>query len=213
MTEVKICGLSTVETVDAAVAAGADYVGFVFFPKSPRHLAADAAAALARRVPAHVGKVGVFVDPDDAMLDDVRSRVPLDIVQVHDVAQPARVAAIHQRHGLPVWMAIGVATRADIADGRRYRGAANRLLFDAKTPKGADLPGGMGLRFDWRLLDAAHGLGLPWGLAGGLDPANVAEAIAASKAALVDVSSGVETAPGVKSVARINAFLEAVRAA
>lgn len=213
MTEIKICGLSTPATVDAAVAAGADYIGLVFFPKSPRNVDLGAAAALAARVPAHIGKVGVFVDPDEALLSQVRAQVGLTALQVHDVAQPARVAAIRARHGLPVWVALGVATSRDIADGRRYLGAANRLLFDAKTPKGADLPGGMGLRFDWRLLDAARGLGLPWGLAGGLDPTNVKDAIATSGAGLVDVSSGVETAPGVKSERKIKAFVEAVRAA
>ncbi len=213
MTEIKICGLSTPETLDAAVTAGATHVGFVFFAKSPRHLQAEAAAALATRVPTGVGKVGVFVDPDDALLAHVLAQVRLDVVQVHDVHEPARAAAISARHGLPVWVALGVSTSADIAGARRYAGAASRLLFDAKTPKGADLPGGMGLRFDWRLLEAAQGIGLPWGLAGGLDPMNVAGAISVSGAALVDVSSGVEDAPGVKSVQKIRAFVEAVRAA
>ena len=213
MTEIKICGLSTPETLDAAVTAGATHVGFVFFAKSPRHLQAEAAAALAARVPAGVGKVGVFVDPDDALLAHVLAQVRLDVLQVHDVHEPARAAAIGARHGLPVWVALGVSTSADIAGARRYAGAASRLLFDAKTPKGADLPGGMGLRFDWRLLEAARGIGLPWGLAGGLDPMNVAGAISVSGAALVDVSSGVEDAPGVKSVQKIRAFVEAVRAA
>jgi phosphoribosylanthranilate isomerase len=210
MTAVKICGLSTPDTLDAAIAAGADHVGFVFFAKSPRNLDVARVAALADRVPAGISKVGVLVDPDDALLAAVR--LSLDIVQVH-ASTPERVAAIAARFGLPVWAAVGVATSDDIAAARRFAGAASALLFDAKTPKGADLPGGMGLRFDWRLLGAAKAVGLPWGLAGGLDPGNVAEAIQVSGAPLVDVSSGVEESAGVKSVAKIRAFLAAAKAA
>ncbi len=210
MTAVKICGLSTPETLDAAIAAGADYLGFTFFAKSPRNLDPARAAALADRVPAGVSRVGVFVDPDDALLAAVRPS--LDIIQVH-ATSPERVAAIAARFGLPVWAAVGVATSDDIVGAQRFVGAATALLFDAKTPKGADLPGGMGLRFDWRLLGAAKAAGLPWGLAGGLDPGNVAEAIEVSGAPLVDVSSGVEESAGVKSVAKIRAFLAAAKAA
>jgi phosphoribosylanthranilate isomerase len=213
MISIKICGLSTPETIAAAVTAGADHIGFMFFARSPRHLDIGRAAALAALVPANVMKVGVFVDPEDAYLAEVHGAVGLDIVQVHAVTEPARTAAIGARHKLPVWAAIGVATSADVANGRRFQGAADRLLFDAKTPKGAGLPGGMGLRFDWRLLAAANDLGLPWGLAGGLDSGNVGEAIRATGAALVDVSSGVEVEPGVKSVEKIMAFIKAVKAA
>ena len=210
MTAVKICGLSTVETLDAAIAAGVDHIGLVFFAASPRNVDTARAAALAARVPSGIGRVGVFVDPDDALLAHVAPT--LDIVQIHG-AVPSRLAAIRERTGLRVWAAIGVATSADIVAAKRYTGAADALLFDARTPIGADLPGGMGLRFDWRLLGTAKGIGLPWGLAGGLDPGNVAEAIAVSGAALVDVSSGVEENEGVKSIDRIRAFVAAAKAA
>jgi phosphoribosylanthranilate isomerase len=212
MTAVKICGLSTAETIDAAVAAGADFIGLNFFAASPRHVTLEKAAALAVRIPSHVGKVGIFVDPEDALVAAARACGAIDIAQVHG-ATPARLAAIAARHQLSVWAAIGVATSADVASGRDFAGAADRLLFDAKTPKGADLPGGMGLRFDWRLLAAANDLGLPWGLAGGLDPRNVAEAIRATGTALVDAASGVEESAGVKSVEKILAFVKAARAA
>jgi phosphoribosylanthranilate isomerase len=211
MTDIKICGLSTPETIDAAVGAGASHVGLVFFAKSPRHLDTERAAALAVRIPASVKTVGVFVDPDDDYLDHVRRKVKLDVLQLHDVgAGPA--VAFQQRHGLPVWAAIGVATAADIAAAGDFLGV-ERLLFDAKTPKGADLPGGMGLRFDWRLLSGARKLSMRWGLAGGLDPGNVAQAIRDSGAGLVDVSSGVEERAGVKSIAKIKAFIAAARGA
>lgn len=204
----KICGLSTAETLDAAVAGGAGYVGFVFFAPSPRNLALDRAAALAGRTPAAVGKVGVFVDPDDALLDAAAAAGRLDAIQLHKTA-PDRAAAIRARLALPTWVAVAVKTRADLAAAGRYRGAADRILYDAKTPDDAALPGGMGLRFDWELLrGAAHPL--PWALSGGLDPANVAEAVGITRAPLVDVSSGVESAPGTKDPARIAAFLRAV---
>ncbi len=212
MTQVKICGLSTAQTIDAAVVAGADFVGLNFFPFSPRHVTIEQAAALAARVPAHVGKVGIFVDPDDALIAAAAASGAITIAQLHG-STPGRAAAIAARHGVAVWAAIGVATSADVASGRAFAGAADRLLFDAKTPKGADLPGGMGLRFDWRLLAAANDLGLPWGLAGGLDQRNVAEAIRATGAALVDAASGVEESAGVKSVEKIMAFIKAARAA
>ena len=212
MTDIKICGLSEPDTLDAAIGAGASHVGFVFFAKSPRNLAPDEAASLASRVPPHVKRVGVFVDPDSDFLDHVRSRVTLDIIQLHSVEQPARVARVRLRHGLPVWVALGVSTSADAAAGRRYLGSANRLLFDSKAPSEAPLPGGNGLRFDWRVLRGLH-IGIPWGLAGGLNARTVGEAIHASGAELVDVSSGVEDAPGVKSAAKIRAFVKAVRAA
>jgi phosphoribosylanthranilate isomerase len=211
MTNAKICGLSTPDALDAAVAGGASHVGFVFFPPSPRHLELEQAAALAARVPAHVGRVGVFVDPDDALLDAATRAGRLDAVQLHKAA-PARVAAIRERLRLETWAALAVRTRADLDGARVYRGAADRLVYDAKTPDGAALPGGMGMRFDWELLDGFEHP-LPWALSGGLDPANVREAIGRTGARLVDVSSGVESAPGVKEPALVAAFLKAVASA
>ena len=204
--EVKICGVSEEAGLDAAVRGGAAWLGFVFFPKSPRDVPAERAAALIARVPGRVGTVGVFVDPDDALLE---SAVPsgLTALQLHGDESPERVAAIRRRHGLAVWKAVPVRTRDDLGAAMRYRGAADRILYDAKTPPGT-LPGGMGLRFDWRLLD---GLAppLPWALSGGLDAGNVAEAVRQTGAPIVDVSSGVESAPGAKDVDKIAAFLQA----
>jgi phosphoribosylanthranilate isomerase len=201
----KICGLSTPETLDAAIAGGASHVGFVFFPPSPRNVSFDQARALIARVPAHVGTVGVFVDPDEALLAAALAS-GIQTVQLHKTA-PDRAAAIRSRAS--VWAAVAVKTRADLSQAAAYRGAADRILYDAKTPDTAALPGGMGLRFDWTLLQG-HAHPLPWALSGGLDAANVAEAIRITGAGLVDVSSGVETAPGVKDVAKIAAFLQAV---
>lgn len=203
----KICGLSTPETLAAAVAGGASHVGFVFFAPSPRNVTPDQAAGLARRVPGPIAKVGVFVDPDDALLEDAITAARLDVVQLHKTA-PSRVAAIRARFGLETWAAIPIKTRADLEAARHFAQAATRILYDAKTPDDAALPGGMGLRFDWALLDGFRHP-LPWALSGGLDPANVGEAIARTGATLVDVSSGVETAPGVKDVDKIAAFLKA----
>lgn len=204
----KICGLSTPATLDAAVAGGASHVGFVFFAPSPRNVGLDLAAGLAARVPAQVRRVGVFVDPDDALLDAAVAAGRLDSIQLHKTA-PERVAAIRSRLHRDTWAAVAVKTRADLDAVRSYAGAADRILYDAKTPPGAALPGGMGLRFDWTLLDGFRHP-LPWALSGGLDPANVAEAVARTGAPLVDVSSGVEEAPGVKDPTRIGAFLKAV---
>jgi phosphoribosylanthranilate isomerase len=209
-TSAKICGLSTTATLDAAVAGGASHVGLVFFPASPRNVPFDLAAALAARTPAAVGRVGVFVDPDDALLDRAVEAGRLDALQLHRVT-PARSAAIAARFGREVWAAVPVRTRADLDAAHSFAGAAHRILFDAKTPAGAALPGGMGLRFDWALLDGFRH-SLPWALSGGLDPDNVGEAIRRTGAPLVDVSSGVESAPGVKDVDKIAAFLKAVPA-
>jgi phosphoribosylanthranilate isomerase len=204
----KICGLSTPATLDAAVAGGASHVGFVFFAPSPRNVGLELAAGLAARVPDHVRRVGVFVDPDDALLDAAVTAGRLHSIQLHKTAAE-RVAAIRNRHGLDTWAAVAVKTRADLEGAGRYAGAANRILYDAKTPEGAALPGGMGLRFDWTLLEGfAHPL--PWALSGGLDTANVGEAIARTGARLVDVSSGVEDTPGSKDRGKIAAFLAAV---
>lgn len=210
MTGTKICGLTTAATLDTALHGGASHVGFVFFTPSPRNLAFDAAAGLAARVPGHITTVGVFVDPDNALLERTLAAVPLDILQLHGVT-PARAAAIRARFGRETWAAVAVKTRADLDAASGYAGAADRILYDAKTPPGAALPGGMGLRFDWDLLTGFRHP-LPWALSGGLDSGNVAQAIARTGAPLVDVSSGVESAPGVKDVDKIAAFLKAVTA-
>lgn len=207
MTSAKICGLTTTATLDAALRHGATHVGFVFFPPSPRHLEIDDAAMLAARVPDHVRRVGVYVDPDEEAL--LRTAPLVDVMQLHRTT-PARVADIRARFGREAWAAIAVRTQGDLAAAASFAGAADRLLYDAKTPPGAALPGGMGLRFDWALLDGfSHPL--PWALSGGLDPDNVVAAIARTGAPLVDVSSGVESAPGVKDVDKIAAFLKAAR--
>lgn len=207
-TTAKICGLSTPETLNATIAGGASHVGFVFFPPSPRHVGFDQVAGLASGVPAHVRKVGVFVDPDDALIDAARAAGRLDAIQLHKTA-PDRVAVIRARTGLELWAAVAIKTRADLDTARAFAGAADRILYDAKTPEGAALPGGMGVRFDWSLLDGFRHP-LPWALSGGLDAGNVGEAIRRTGATLVDVSSGVESARGVKDAARIKAFLEIV---
>ena len=209
---VKICGLVTRGAVDASAAAGARYVGFVFFPKSPRHLELDAAATLATHVPVGLCKVALTVNADDAMLDALTQAVPLDMLQLHGRESPQRVAQVKARYGLPVMKAVGVATRADLAQLDAYAGVADQLLVDAKPPEGADLPGGNGLAFDWTLLQGRVWR-CPWMLAGGLTPQNVSEAIARTGAAQLDVSSGVESAPGVKDAALIHDLLAAARTA
>jgi phosphoribosylanthranilate isomerase len=207
MVRAKICGLSTAATLDAAIAGGASHVGFVFFPKSPRNLDIPRAEELAARTPAHVVRVGVFVDPSDDMLERIVPAARLGAIQLHGGETPARVSAVKARFGLETWKAVAVRTRADLASAATFHGAADRILYDAKTPDSAALPGGMGLRFDWTLLRGfAHPL--PWILSGGLDAGNLAEAVAISGATLVDVSSGVESAPGVKDVDKIAAFLQ-----
>lgn len=210
MTDVKVCGISTAEALAAAVSGGATHVGFVFFAPSPRHLSFDQAAALAAPAPQHVRRVGVFVDPDEELLERAIAAGRLHAVQLHRTA-PQRTAHLRQRTGLETWAAVAVKTRADLNGARDYVGAADRILFDAKTPASAALPGGMGVRFDWSLLDGFHHP-LPWALSGGLDAANVNEAIRRTGAPLVDASSGLESAPGVKSVDKITAFLQAVAA-
>ena len=203
----KICGLSTEAGVDAAVAGVASHVGFVFFPPSPRDVSFERVVALAARVPDRVARVGVFVDPDDATVDAAVAGGRLAVLQLHKTA-PERVAALKRRTGREVWTAVAVKTRADLSAAASYRGAADRILYDAKTPDGATLPGGMGIRFDWQLL-AGFDHPLPWALSGGLDASNVADAVGITGARLIDVSSGVESAPGVKDVDKIAAFLQA----
>lgn len=206
---IKICGVSTPDALDAAIAARADYVGFVFYPRSPRHLDAAAASRLATRAGPAIAKVGLFVDPDDAMVADAVEAGELDVLQLHGDESPERAARLRERFGLPVWKAVPVARAEDVAAASRFRGAADLLLFDAKTPEG-ELPGGMGLAFDWSLL-SARDPGMPWGLAGGLSAGNVANAVRETGAPLVDTSSGVESGPGVKDVDKIAAFCEAAR--
>ena len=201
----KICGLSTAETVDASVAGDASHLGFNFFAKSPRYVDPDQAAALVKRAPAAIAKVAVLVDPHDALVANVVG-AGMTALQLHGAETPERMASL-RRFGLELWKVIPVRTRADLDQARAYRGVADRILYDAKTPAGT-LPGGMGMRFDWRLLDGfAHPL--PWALSGGLDPGNVTEAARMTGAELVDVASGVESAPGVKDVDKIAAFLQA----
>lgn len=209
-TPFKICGLTTPAIVDAAVQAGAAALGFNFFPPSPRYLAPHAAATLISRVPAGVARVAVLVAPDDALVAAVLA-AGCDVLQLHG-ATPQRLAELGAAHGVPVWAAVGVRTRADIAAATDAAGPADLLLLDAKAPNDAPLPGGNGLSFDWRLL-ADKPPQRRWGLAGGLDPGNVAEALARVTPALVDVASGVEEGPGVKSVEKIRAFAAAVRGA
>lgn len=204
----KICGLSTPETLDAALKGGASHVGFVFFPRSPRNVTPDKARGLAGRAAGVARRVGVFVEPDDALLSEAIA-AGLDVVQLHGGETPQRAAEIRQRFGIEVWKAIPVRTSADLREVNPFRDAVDRLLFDAKTPKGANLPGGLGLRFDWRLLEG-YRHAVPWALSGGLDTESVAQAVSITGAAIVDVSSGVESAPGVKDVDRIAAFCQAV---
>ncbi|MCA8878911.1 MAG: phosphoribosylanthranilate isomerase [Rhodobacteraceae bacterium] len=207
---VKFCGLTRSRDVAAAAAAGAAYVGFVFFPKSPRHLSLDAARALALDVPAGIAKVALTVDASDAELDAILAEVPIDILQLHGRETPERVTALRTRTGLPQMKAVGVAEAADLAILDRYGRVADMILVDAKAPKGAALPGGNGVPFDWRLI-AGRRWPVPWMLAGGLTPENVAEAVRLTGARQVDVSSGVETAPGVKDPDRIAAFAAALQ--
>lgn len=208
----KICGLSTADAVAGAVAGGAAFVGFVFYPRSPRAVTPAQAAALAPLVPESVGKVGLFVDDDDARFAEVLATAKLDLLQLHGAETPARVAEIRARTGLPVMKAIGVAGPGDIDAAQAYLDVADWLMFDARPPKetAGALPGGNALRFDWTLI-AGRKWKLPWMLAGGLDAANLAEAARISGAAYVDVSSGVEDAPGRKSLGRIAEFLETAR--
>lgn len=209
---VKICGLCRPEDLAAAAAAGAAYAGFVFFPKSPRHLTIAAARGLALAAPEGLCKVALTVDADDATLDAIVEAMPLDMLQLHGHETPDRVAAVKARYGLPVMKAMGVADEGDLAGLMDMSLAADQLLIDAKPPKGADLPGGNGLAFDWRLLVGRKWL-RPWMLAGGLTPGNVAQAVRLTGARQVDVSSGVESAPGVKDPAKIRAFIEAAHGA
>ena len=207
---IKICGITTAETLAAVIAGRADYVGFNFYARSPRSVSLDQVKSLAAQAAGRVSRVGLFVDDDDAAIGAALGAAQLDVLQLHGSESPARVAQLRAGLGMPVWKVISVATRADLARTADYAGAADFILLDAKTPKGA-LPGGLGLAFDWALLSGWKAP-LPWGLAGGLTAANVGAAIALTGAPLVDTSSGVETAPGVKDPALIAAFCAAARA-
>ncbi|MCH2395615.1 phosphoribosylanthranilate isomerase [Oceanibaculum sp.] len=214
MTLVKICGLSTPESVAAAIEGGADFLGFVFYPRSPRNVTPDQAAELTKPVPAAVRTVALTVDADDVLLETIIAAMRPGLLQLHGHETPERVAEIRSRFGTPVMKVLSVASAEDVAKASAYEPVADMLMFDAKPPKEMKdaLPGGNALRFDWQLLAGAH-FGKPWLLAGGLTPENVAEAIRTSGAPGVDVSSGVEDAPGQKSIPLIRAFLKAAKAA
>jgi phosphoribosylanthranilate isomerase len=207
---VKICGLRTLADVAAVAASGAAYAGFVFFPKSPRNLTLAEARDLALAAPVGLAKVALTVNADDALLDAITEAMPLDMLQLHGHETPDRVAEVRARYGLPVMKAVGVADEGDLPALMDYALVADQILVDAKPPKGAVLPGGNGLAFDWRLVAQRRWL-RPWMLAGGLTPDNVAQAIRLTNARQVDVASGVESAPGVKDPARIAAFVAATR--
>jgi phosphoribosylanthranilate isomerase len=209
---VKICGLSTPEALDVALDEGADMVGFVFFPPSPRHLAFEAARLLGERVRGRAQKVALTVDADDAWFEAIVASLRPDLLQLHGSETAARVAALKRRFGLPVMKAVPIAQKDDLVVAANYIAAADRILFDARAPKDATRPGGLGRAFDWRLLENLA-LGVPFMLSGGLDAGNVAEALRITKAPGVDVSSGVERAPGEKDPDKIRAFIRAARKA
>jgi len=208
---VKICGLRTPETIDVALESGADLVGFVFFPPSPRHLGLEAARRLGARVKGRAGKVALTVDANDETLLDIISALKPDMLQLHGSETPERVVAVRTRYRLPVIKALPIAERADLSPIRMYASVADRLLFDARAPHDATRPGGLGQPFDWTLLRGVNP-GIPFMLSGGLDAGNVAEALRITRAPGVDVSSGVERAPGEKDPEKIRAFIRAARA-
>ena len=207
---VKICGLTRVSDMEAAARAGAAYGGLVFFARSPRFLSREAARAIALAAPPGLGRVGLFVDADDAFLDAVLAEVPLDFLQLHGTESPGRLVELRNRYGLPLIKAGGVADADDLPALAVYGRVADRLLVDAKPPRGAVLPGGNGLAFDGRLI-AGRRWPVPWLLAGGLTAGNVALAVQMTGARQVDVSSGVEAAPGVKDAGRIAGFVAAAQ--
>lgn len=207
----KICGLTRPGDVSAACAAGAAYLGFNFFRRSPRYVSFDRARQLAADVPEGIAKVALVVDADDAVLDALTEIVPVDILQLHGSETPERLAEVKTRYGLPVMKTVGIATADDLPLLDSYARAADLLLVDAKPPKGADRPGGNAITFDWQLI-AGRRWPVPWLLAGGLTPGNVAGAIRLTGANQVDVASGVESAPGEKDAALIRAFIDSARA-
>jgi phosphoribosylanthranilate isomerase len=210
--EIKICGLMTPEAVDVALEAGADMVGFVFFPPSPRHLTFATARALGERVRGRARKVALSVDADDDFLAASVEALKPDLLQLHGRETPERVVMVRTRFGLPVMKALPIETRADLSPMRLYADVADRLIFDARPPREATRPGGLGRSFDWTLL-AGIDPGVPFMLSGGLDVTNVAEALRITRAPGVDVSSGVERSPGDKDPEKIRTFVRAARAA
>jgi phosphoribosylanthranilate isomerase len=208
---VKICGLKTLEALDVALEAGADMVGFVFFAPSPRSVGFEAARALGARVRGRAQKVALSVDANNEQLAAMIEALAPDMLQLHGKEPPERVAMVRGRFGLPVMKALPIAERTDLSPIRLYDKVADRLLFDARAPRGATRPGGLGKRFDWQLLENLKAV-VPFMLSGGLDAGNVAEALRITRASGVDVSSGVERAPGEKDPAKIRAFIAAVRA-
>jgi phosphoribosylanthranilate isomerase len=206
---IKICGISSPQALDAAIRARAEHAGLNFYPPSPRFVSPSLAAQLGAQAEDRINRVGVFVDADDAAIAEAVQAARLDAIQLHGCESPERAAQVRSRFGRPVWKVISVASGDDVARAHAYAGAADLILFDARTPKGT-LPGGMGLAFDWRLVTGWKGP-LPWGLAGGLTPDNVAEAARITGAPLIDTSSGVESAPGIKEPDRIAAFCAAAR--
>jgi phosphoribosylanthranilate isomerase len=208
---VKICGLSTPETLDAALDAGADMVGFVFFPPSPRNISLDTARMLDARVKGRARKVALTVDADDLVLARIVDALKPDMLQLHGHETPERVTAIKQRFGLPAMKVLAIETKSDLAAIDAYTSVADRLLFDARPPRDATRPGGLGKAFDWHLLENLN-LSIPFMLSGGLHADNVADALRITRAPGVDVSSGVESAPGVKDPEKIRAFVRAARA-
>ena len=210
--DIKICGLRTLDALDAALANGASHVGFIFFPKSPRHLEPQAAGVLREAARGKAKAVAVTVDADDARLDTIVKEMAPDMLQLHGRESPERVAAVKARYGLPVMKAISVGEAADLDKIAPYRGIADRFLLDAKPPKGSELPGGNGVSFDWKLL-AGLDRDIDYMLSGGLNAANIGDALALANPPGIDVSSGVARAPGVKDAGLIDSFFKAVRAA
>jgi len=207
----KICGLMTTKAVETAIEGGAAMCGFVFFPPSPRNLAVEEAAGLTSLVPEGVAPVALTVDADDSLLHAITEEAGVGMLQLHGHETPEQTARISDKFGLAVMKVLPIANAADVVAARAYEGVCDRLMFDAKPPKDATRPGGNALAFDWELL-SGHDWAVPWALAGGLTAENVAEAVRISGAQMVDVSSGVEDAPGIKSPAKIRAFLNAVKA-
>lgn len=210
MTAVKICGINTPEALEAATSYGARYVGFVFYPPSPRNVSFDIAWNLARAVPTGVRSVGLFVDPEDALLEQIVTGIQLDMIQLHGNETPGRIAEIKSKYAMPVMKAIRVRDESDLDNIAGYEAAADWLLFDSK-PENAALPGGTGHSFDWSLLKGKT-FSKPWMLSGGLTPENVPDALAQLSPNALDVSSGVESAPGVKDAEKIKAFIETANA-
>jgi len=209
---IKICGLKTPEALDVALDSGADLVGFVFFAPSPRNLGLEAARSLGARAQGRAGKVALTVNASNEALADIVAALEPDMLQLHGTEPPERVAVVRSRFGLPVMKALPIAERADLSPIRQYAQVADRLIFDARAPQDATRPGGLGKPFDWMLLKGIDP-GVPYMLSGGLDASNVAEALRIARAPGVDVSSGVERAPGEKDPDKIRAFIRAARAA